>query len=56
MDNSNLERLEVHSPYFYGFTMSRYNTNLMYLDVSGTAITKLLQKNGYLGRALNLFP
>lgn len=40
-DNSNLERLEVHSPYFYGFTMSQFNTNLMYLDVSGTAITEI---------------
>lgn len=39
--NSNLERLEVHSPHFYGFSMSALNTNLMYLDVSGTAITEI---------------
>src|SRR5690554_6112087 len=42
--NSNLERLEVHSPHFYGFSMSQFNTNLMYLDVSGTAITEIAPK------------
>lgn len=41
-DNSNLERLEVHSPHFSGLYMSELNTtNLMYLDVSGTAITEI---------------
>jgi hypothetical protein len=42
-DNSNLERLEVHSPHF-DFYMSQFNTNLMYLDVSGTATTEIAPK------------
>src|SRR5690554_3461867 len=39
--NSNLERIEVHSPHFYDFSMSSISTNIIYIDLSGTAIKEI---------------